>query len=135
MYAATMGAGDHHIFDDEPVHELPADEPKTPGWVPALGLGIFLVVLVTWLAKGNQPAATDVTAEPGSAAAPAATAPPPPPPQPAAPQPLPRPVAPGSAAPARQLTPEQAKELQKRIDEMKQRRGAPNAPTAPAPGR
>jgi len=130
-----MAAGDHHSFDDEPVHELPADEPRTPGWVPGLGLGIFLVTLVTLLARGNQAAAPNVaTPEPLVPAQ--AAAPPPPATQPPVPMPLPRPTAAGSAAPVRQLTPEQTKELQKRIEEMKQRRAAgSSAPTAPAPGR
>jgi hypothetical protein len=126
---------EHHDFDDAPVHELPADEPRTPGWIPALGLGLFVVALVFWMARGGSDAAA-VTPEGARSATVQAAAPPaPPPPQ----QPMVRPVpaapgAPTGSTTARQMTPEQAKELQKRIEELKARRGQNPTPAA-APGR
>lgn len=51
--AAAHDASDHHGFDGEPARALPADEPPTPNWVPALGLAIFVVAGVTFLAMGS----------------------------------------------------------------------------------
>jgi hypothetical protein len=127
----------HDVFDDAPVRELPPDEPRTPGWIPALGLGLLVVTLVVWMARSGGPAPA-ATAETGSASAPVQAAPPPQG-QPVPPQPvMPKggPQAAGSG-PARQMTPEQAKELQKRIEEMKaaRARAAGSAAPPPAPGR
>ncbi|WP_434043679.1 MULTISPECIES: hypothetical protein [Sorangium] len=56
--AAAHDASDHHGFDGEPARALPADEPPTPNWVPALGLAIFVVAGVTFLAMGSGDDAT-----------------------------------------------------------------------------
>ncbi|WP_438025026.1 hypothetical protein [Sorangium sp. So ce233] len=56
--AAAHDASDHHGFDAEPARALPADEPPTPNWVPALGLAIFVVAGVTFLAMGSGDDAT-----------------------------------------------------------------------------
>ncbi|WP_437504479.1 hypothetical protein [Sorangium sp. So ce1099] len=52
--AAAHDASDHHGFDGEPAHALPADEPPTPNWVPALGLAVFVVAGVTFLATSSD---------------------------------------------------------------------------------
>src|SRR5262249_15213370 len=110
------------------------DEPKTPVWVPAVGLAIFFVVIVAWLVRGSGAAAAGPAPEAQVAAPPVQqTAPQPPPPSPVPPASGP-PIPSGlpSAGP-RPLTPDQARDLQKRIDEMKQRRGGAPGPVAPAP--
>jgi hypothetical protein len=76
------GHDDHaHHFDGDPITELPADEPRTPGWMPALGAGVFLVGAIYFLSADKAP---DATAE-GAQAAPPAVA------QVAAPKPQPQP--------------------------------------------
>ncbi|WP_437527673.1 hypothetical protein WME79_43250 [Sorangium sp. So ce726] len=81
--APAHDVSDHHGFDGEPARALPADEPPTPNWVPALGLAVFVVAGVTFLAMssgddgaagqaapaGARPAAAEV--RPGAAARPA----------------------------------------------------------------
>ncbi|XYH96692.1 hypothetical protein ACMHYB_54445 [Sorangium sp. So ce1128] len=52
--AAAHDASDHHGFDGEPARALPADEPPTPNWVPALGLAVFVVAGVTFLATSSD---------------------------------------------------------------------------------
>jgi hypothetical protein len=117
----------HHAdFDGEPATELPSDEPHTPNWVPVLGLCLLLAAAVYWVATGASaapaPAAqAEPTARP-AAAVPAATAP------------IARPGAPGAVAPASArppMTPEQAEQLRKRVEEARKRREAQPAP-APA---
>ncbi|WP_438016367.1 hypothetical protein WMF18_36855 [Sorangium sp. So ce315] len=51
--AAAHDASDHHGFDGEPARALPADEPPTPNWFPALGLAVFVVAGVTLLAMSG----------------------------------------------------------------------------------
>jgi len=136
-------AHDSHDFDGEPVKVLAPDEPRTPGWVPALGLLLFVGAGIAVLVCGQADAKTTATGAPDSAAAPAAA-------PVKAPSPLPSIVqnpgqnaAPGaSGAPAlTRLTPEQAKALQQRIDEARARQpqggqppGAPGGPpTTPPP--
>lgn len=109
----------HHDFDGEPATELGPGEPRTPGWVPALGAAIFVTAGVLWLATKSD----------GAAPAPAPTA---------APQQIvatalpqgPRPSAAPSGAPVRRLDPERLKALQEQIE---QRRKAQGAAGAPAP--
>jgi hypothetical protein len=47
--------------------ELDPDEPRTPLWLPLLGLALFLSALVYFLASGDEPAA-DSAAPPEPAA-------------------------------------------------------------------
>ena len=86
----------HDAHAVEPSDELAADEPKTPLWLTALGGGLFLLLVIGWLAarsmepqEGDQAAAASASAS--AVAAPAAPPPavvPPPPPAPP-PSPLP----------------------------------------------
>lgn len=74
---ASHGHADHaHDFDGEPATALPADEPMTPTWVPVLGLALFVIAGVAFLAMSDaapaQPA-SDAAPEQSAAAAPAAT--------------------------------------------------------------
>jgi hypothetical protein len=63
---AAHAAAAHHVdFDPEPIRELPPDEPRSPMWLPLVGLGL-LAAGGLWL--GLRTGALD------SAAAPAATA-------------------------------------------------------------
>jgi hypothetical protein len=39
-----------HAFTGEPIRELPADEPRTPGWLPVLGVALFTLAAVYVLA-------------------------------------------------------------------------------------
>lgn len=126
------GHGDHahaHAFDGEPVQVLPPDEPRTPGWVPLLGVLLFVLGGVVILLSGDDDAASGTAPEKTTAETtrPQAAAPP-------APQP---PAPPGAAptAPAVQrLSPEQAKLLQQRLDDARARQAAQPGGQPPAPG-
>jgi hypothetical protein len=129
-------AAHHHDFDNEPAHELSAGEPRTPGWIPVLGLALFFVAGTAWLVMGTGDGGTTapdqkpatVQANEGAQAAP--------PTPPAAPAPQARPApAPAGSGGLRQLTPEQAQQIQKQIEAMQQQRGLQPAPQqgAPAP--
>lgn len=126
------GSAHAHDFDGEPVQELAAGEPRTPSWVPMLGLGLFLVAGIYGLrAMGSGEAAG---AAPGaSASASAAVAPPPPAaaPRGEAVQIDPRGArAAGSAAP---MDPEKLKELQDRLLKMRDEGKLLPAPPAQPP--
>ncbi|WP_437732847.1 hypothetical protein [Sorangium sp. So ce1335] len=72
--AAAHDASDHHGFDAEPARALPADEPPTPNWVPALGLAVFVVAGVTFLAMSSGDDATGTGKAAPADARPAAAA-------------------------------------------------------------
>jgi hypothetical protein len=141
--SAAQAHHDHDHFDGEPAHELSPGEPRTPGWLPAVGLALFTVGAV-WLFVGGDDAKAAPAAETKPAAA--APAPAPPPENGGRPPRLRRrpgaPGAPGQGAPAgagsgavRKLTPQQIEDLKKRIDEARARRGQAGQPGAPgAPG-
>jgi hypothetical protein len=126
-------AHDDHAFDGEPAQDIPADEPRTPGWIPALGAALFLAAGIAFIATLDGPA-KGAAGPTGAAVA----APPPAPVRVITPPPggaaAPGAAAPGAdpAQPARRLNPEQMKDLQRRIQEAQQQRG--NAPTAPPGG-
>jgi len=47
---------DAHAFTGEPIQVLPADEPRTPGWLPLLGIALFTGAAVIFLAgRGPSP--------------------------------------------------------------------------------
>ncbi len=104
-HAALHDAHDaHEAFTGEPVDTLPADEPRTPGWLPLLGIALFTAAAVLFLA--TRPASPDAAAKPAEPPPPApALAAPAPPPRPAEairqapPQPFPQPQRPPPAAP------------------------------------
>lgn len=133
--AGHHDASHHDHFDNEPIQELPADEPRTPSWIPILGLALFFVAGTAWLLMGPSDDKDKPNAE-GAPVAAAAAPQPPPAPQPAAqPQARPTPAAIGSGS-LRQLSPEQAAQIQKQIEAMralreKQGQGAPS-PAPPA---
>ena len=124
---ASAGHHDtHDHFDNEPATEIGADETRTANWVPYLGLALFFsagIACLMW-SDGDKPADNKAVA---AEAAPI----PPPTPQPMQ---MPRerpavPLQPGQPAQPgaqnnginalKQLSPEQAKELQKRMDAMR----------------
>jgi hypothetical protein len=62
-HADAHGAEAHaHDFDAEPARELSAGEPRTPGWVPALGAALFLIAGVAWMATGDADGADSAAA-------------------------------------------------------------------------
>jgi hypothetical protein len=114
-------AHDDHAFTGEPVQVLPPDEPRTPGWVPLLGVALFTTAAVIFLAgsgnsakEGGTPAAA--TANPAAAAEPPKPAPAQP--TPAQPTPTPRPI-----------TPEQRDQVMQRLGQ-----GQPAGSARPGPG-
>ena len=60
---------DAHSAHLEPADTLAPDEPPTPAWLPALGLGLFVVGMIVFLALSN--AGSGGSAAPGAASAPA----------------------------------------------------------------
>lgn len=139
-HAATAhGADDHHHdFDGEPVQELSAGEPRTPNWVPALGLAVFVVAAIGFLISAGDVAATASPPQPAAAAQQRPATPPP------AATPAARgPQQPGAAAaPAasgsgnvRRLSPEEMDALKARLkkaQEQRQQQGQqPGQPAAP----
>ncbi|AUX37148.1 MULTISPECIES: hypothetical protein [Sorangium] len=69
--AAAHDVSDHHGFDGEPARALPADEPPTPNWVPALGLAVFAVAGVLFLAMSSDGDAAAQAAPAGARPVPA----------------------------------------------------------------
>jgi hypothetical protein len=129
-------AAHHHDFDNEPAHELPPEEPRTPGWIPILGLALFFLAGTAWLVMGSGDEDTTKAADQQPAAAQAnegAQAPAPPQPQAPAPQARPAPAPPAGSGALRQLTPDQAKEIQKQIEAIQRRGPQPQQPPQGAP--
>jgi len=126
--AAHHDASDHDHFDNEPIQELAAEEPRTPTWIPLLGLALFFLAGTAWLVLDNG----DDEAKPKSEPAAVVQAAPPPEgvaaPNPVI-QPRPQPAQIGSGG-VRQLTPEQAAQIQKQIDAMRAAQQAGKPPNA-----
>jgi hypothetical protein len=69
------GHDDHH--DETSSDDFPADEPRSPGWLPLLGGGLFLAAIFAFVLIGaDDKSAEAAKPEPARAAA-AAVAPPP----------------------------------------------------------
>jgi hypothetical protein len=121
-------AHEAHAFTGEPVQALPADEPRTPGWLPLLGMALFTGAAAVFLAgqgaptlPSAPPVVKSAAAPPPTATAPAATAAPAAAAAPAA-------TGTGSAAVAdaiRKLSPEQVQQMRKRLEE-KNAKGVPS---------
>jgi hypothetical protein len=62
----------HEAFDPEPIRELPADEPRTPMWLPAVGV-VLLVTLGGYGLAVRQATATGTPGAPATSATAAAT--------------------------------------------------------------
>jgi hypothetical protein len=140
-HGAGHGAHDaahaHDEFDPEPTQELSPGEPRTPLWLPVLGVFLFVVGAIVFLTSSSADAKTD---EPARADAAAVEAPP-------SPAPAPRPVAPTQqpaqvANALQQLSPQQREDIRKRLDQMRQGVAAgrplqpsPARPAQPAPAR
>jgi hypothetical protein len=126
--AATAHAhDDHDAFDGEPAKELSPGEPETPGWLPLVGLVLFMALAVALLASGGgDQASVAIAAKP--AEAPAAA------PQPQAQaQPAPAAPDPTGAGALRKMTPDQIDALKKKIEEARAKGLLPNNPgQAPA---
>lgn len=109
-------AHDAHAFTGEPVEVLPADEPRTPGWLPLLGIALFTGAAVAFLVDQSGPGTGVAAPVTKTAPTPAAT-------------PAPPAAGPGAGADAmHKLSPEQIQQMRKRLEENK-------AKDAPAQGR
>jgi hypothetical protein len=134
---AAHADDDHaHAFDGEPVQTLPDDEPRTPSWLPLLGLLLFVGAGVALLVTGDKPDTSAAKAAPKAPAAqtaqpanalPEVPRPSRPPQAPANPTPV------GSEAPLRRLTPEQLQTIQKQLEQEKAKRAQQPPPARPAP--
>ncbi len=73
--AATSGADSHahEVFDAEPVQQLSEEEPRSPLWLPALGIAL-VVLSGLYLALGDDEAVPESPAESASATALSASA-------------------------------------------------------------
>lgn len=133
-----------HDFDGEPAKELGPDEPQTPGWLPLVGAAVFVLGAVLFLMmRDGEPSGAGEDDHAGHGHAPAqqtVAVPQPPrpaqaqPPRPTLAQPRPGAGAPGQAQPGdsalpnvKRLTPDQVKDLQKRIQEAKAKKEAGGA--------
>jgi hypothetical protein len=127
----------HAAFDGEPTNTLPADEPRTPGWLPLVGLALF--ALGGFALFGGDLAAPPVKAvEIVAPQKPIATVVPPggvlrPPPPAAAPARPPTPGAGNAVKAAIERDPEKVKEVNRRL--MEKRDALQAAPAAPPPPR
>lgn len=133
----------HDDFDPEPAQTLPADEPKTPAAIPALGIVLFAGAAIAALVAYADPTPTKGAAPSANAAATAApTALPALPTQPRVPglatiarpngKPQLNPNPDGKQA-LKDLTPDQLRDLREKVMEFKRKRGLDDAGTA-APG-
>jgi hypothetical protein len=67
--SAAAHGHDDHGFDGEPAREAPPDEPRTPGWLPALGAALFVCAGVYLLVSAkDEPAAQAATPQTAHAA-------------------------------------------------------------------
>lgn len=113
-------AHDDHGFDGEPARELSPGEPMTPLWMPVVGAVLFVLVAVYFLATSDAKASSET----GGSARPAAAA------QTVAAPVTPRPLATAAAAAAdrpavpRKISPDQLKDLQRRIQEQQKKKQA-----------
>ena len=125
--ASAHAHDDHDAFDGEPAKELSPGEPRSPAWLPAVGLMFFSCVAVYMLA-GSDPAGGAAPPKPLEA-----------PPQPVVMPAHPMPAQRADAAPAgsggalRKLSPEQLEEVRKKIEEARAKGGGmPRPQPAPA---
>ena len=68
-HAADTAPDDHHEPETSS-DDFPADEPRSPGWLPLLGGALFLAGIAAFLAFGTD-SAGDAPAAPGAAVVPA----------------------------------------------------------------
>jgi hypothetical protein len=125
-----------HAFDGEPTHVLPPDEPRTPGWVPALGVLLFLTAVIAFLIRsGSDAGASEPAAAAPKPTHPAAAAEPVrAPPVPAGLQPSRPPPAATGSSPVPMPTPEQIQQIRRAIEERARQQGAASAaPGSPPP--
>ena len=109
-----------HDFDGEPAKELSPGEPHTPNWVPLVGVAVF-VAGALFLVTQREAAPPDAAgAKPPTPAAQTVAQPQQPQPRPIQAQPRPAPA--GSDSPLKKLTPDQIKDLQKRVQEAREKK-------------
>jgi hypothetical protein len=120
-----------HAFDPTPISELPADEPTTPMWLPALGAALFIAVGAWWALSDEDAPAADTTVN-ASASATAKALPPPTPARAAARRPA-RPARPASKGGDPVLPTDKAtlEALQKRLLQQRKQKSPPAKVVAP----
>lgn len=109
----------HEAFTGEPVSVLPADEPRTPGWLPLLGAALFTGAAVVFLASLPPSPDAGKPAQAQAAAPPAEL-------QGARPSPA-------AVQPRRLPSPDQAKRLEQIVARAQGPNAAPPPPPPPAP--
>lgn len=125
---------DEHAFDGEPIRVLPDDEPKSPMWLPLLGLALFASAL-TFLLVTSEGTATEAAAAPQAAPEkPAAVAARPV----TAPVPPPRPTSSAAALSsairdAMERDPARVKEMQRQLLERTGGKAVPPGSPVPTP--
>jgi hypothetical protein len=116
----------HDAFDGEPATALPADEPRSPAWLPLLGLALFLGAGVYFLVGGDDPGGAAEKLAPMELQAP---------PAPQAPQAARAPQAAPPGQPAdnalRKMTPQQMEELRKKVEAARAAGQGPGQPAHP----
>ena len=65
----------HDDFDPEPATELGPDEPRTAGWLPVVGAGLFLIGGVVFLVRQSDAAPSGASASASASAAKVTNAP------------------------------------------------------------
>ncbi|APR83660.1 Hypothetical protein A7982_09009 [Minicystis rosea] len=130
--ASAHAHDDHDVFDGEPAHELSPGEPRSPNWLPALGLALFTLAGVYMLSGGDSNA-TGLTPPRPLPVEPAALAVHAAPERPArAAPPVRADAAPPGSGSVRKLTPDQIEELRKKMEEARGKGAGPGAPSADA---
>ena len=124
----------HDDFDPEPANELSPDEPRSPAWLPVLGVALFLAGGIWFLARGGGDEKSGVAASASAAASAAAAPVNAPPATPVRPAVTGGTRAPGGAsnAPPEMLDREKQRKLQEML---KERRGAGSAAPGAPPAR
>jgi len=101
----------HNAFDGEPATTLPAGEPRTPGWLPVLGLALFVSAGVYFLVSGDHAEGAAQKLAPMELPAPAAP-----------------PVAQAGADSIQKMSPQQIAELRKKIEDARAKIPPPSNP-------
>ncbi|HEY4107129.1 MAG TPA: hypothetical protein VGM44_24685 [Polyangiaceae bacterium] len=72
--ASDLDAYDHAHEDETTSDDFPADEPRSPGWLPLLGGALLLGAIFALVATGSSGKTTEELAKDAAAANPSASA-------------------------------------------------------------
>jgi hypothetical protein len=73
-HAGEAHADEHAHEDETTSDDFPADEPRSPGWLPLLGGALFLAGIFVFVAMGSSSKTTDELSKDAAAANPTASA-------------------------------------------------------------